>query len=158
VLAVSPCKEDQAALRRILAGANWRLESACSLLEGFFLLARHKPSVVICEHGFPDGDWRLILESARNSDQAPILIVSSRLADNRLWAEVLNLGGYDVLHTPYDPEEVRRVLYNAWVAFENVQRRKNECPYPWSRQPAAQDKIRKQPALELGSLAKAAVG
>jgi hypothetical protein len=39
----------------------------------------------------------------------PKLIVSSRLADHRLWAEVLNLGGFDLLMTPFENEEVLRV-------------------------------------------------
>src|ERR1019366_5350356 len=34
----------------------------------------------------------------------------SRLADERLWAEVLNLGWYDVLATPFDADEVYRVM------------------------------------------------
>ncbi len=44
----------------------------------------------------------------------PNLIVTSRLADEGLWAEVLNLGGYDVLAQPFDAEEVYRVVFLAW--------------------------------------------
>jgi hypothetical protein len=36
--------------------------------------------------------------------------VSSRVADDRLWAEVLNLGGYDLLTNPFAPAEVSRVV------------------------------------------------
>jgi DNA-binding response OmpR family regulator len=36
--------------------------------------------------------------------------VTSRLADERLWAEVLSLGGYDVLMKPFDVSEVYRVI------------------------------------------------
>jgi len=45
----------------------------------------------------------------------PLLIVASRLADERLWAEVLNLGGYDVLLKPFEPAELRRVIGNACI-------------------------------------------
>ena len=48
----------------------------------------------------------------------PNLIVFSRLADERLWAEVLNLGGFDVLMTPFEPEEVLRVDFAAWSRWE----------------------------------------
>jgi hypothetical protein len=41
------------------------------------------------------------------------LVVASRLADERLWAEVLNLGGHDVLAMPFDAHEVRRVMESA---------------------------------------------
>ena len=43
------------------------------------------------------------------------MIVTSRLADDRLWAEVLNLGGYDVLAKPFDASEVARVVGTAWA-------------------------------------------
>jgi hypothetical protein len=40
--------------------------------------------------------------------------VFSRLADESLWAQVLNLGGFDVLMTPFEAEEVLRVTFAAW--------------------------------------------
>ena len=45
----------------------------------------------------------------------PILIVSSRLADECMWAEALNFGAYDVLAKPFDTEEVIRVLSLGWL-------------------------------------------
>jgi len=38
------------------------------------------------------------------------LIVTSRVADARLWAEVLNLGGFDVIAKPFHAPEVLHVL------------------------------------------------
>jgi DNA-binding response OmpR family regulator len=49
----------------------------------------------------------------------PNLIVSSRLADEKLWTEVLDSGGYDVLPTPFDPTEVSRVTTAALAAWKN---------------------------------------
>ena len=47
----------------------------------------------------------------------PNLIVSSPRADERLWAEVLNLGAFDLLMgAPFEPEEVLRVTESAWSA------------------------------------------
>jgi hypothetical protein len=72
---------------------------------------------VICEECLPDGDWKNVLTEL---DKAPVrvtLIVSSRLADERLWAEVLNLGAFDLLRgDPFEPEEVLRVTESAWLA------------------------------------------
>ncbi len=42
--------------------------------------------------------------------EVPPLIVSSCLADDRLWVEVLDLGGYDLLMKPFTPVEVMRVV------------------------------------------------
>jgi DNA-binding response OmpR family regulator len=41
---------------------------------------------------------------------SPLLIVSSRLADERLWAEALNLGAWDVLAKPFVAEETIRIV------------------------------------------------
>ena len=40
----------------------------------------------------------------------PLLIVTSRLADERLWAEALNLGAWDVLAKPFAAEETIRIV------------------------------------------------
>jgi FixJ family two-component response regulator len=42
------------------------------------------------------------------------LIVASRLADERLWAEALNLGAWDVLAKPFNHIEVIRSVKSAW--------------------------------------------
>ena len=44
---------------------------------------------------------------------APPLVVTSRLADDYLWSEVLNLGGWDVLAKPFRQQEVLYVLDSA---------------------------------------------
>jgi len=40
----------------------------------------------------------------------PLLIVTSRHADEYLWAEALNLGAYDVVAKPFDSHELSRVV------------------------------------------------
>jgi hypothetical protein len=42
------------------------------------------------------------------------------VADERLWAEVLNLGGYDVLSTPFAAGEVLRACFLAWQSWRQV--------------------------------------
>jgi len=85
--------------------------------------ARHMHSgharVVVCERDLPDGDWRDVLEIAASMLSPPPVIVTSRLADEYLWAEVLNLGGYDVLAKPLDRQEVGRSLNLAWERWTN---------------------------------------
>jgi FixJ family two-component response regulator len=47
------------------------------------------------------------------------LIVASRLADDHLWAEALNLGAWDVLAKPFDRREVFRSVKSAWQHWHN---------------------------------------
>ncbi len=55
-----------------------------------------------------------MLEHLSTLPDTPLLIVTSRLADDSLWAEALNLGAYDVLAKPFDATEVARVVSMAW--------------------------------------------
>ena len=47
----------------------------------------------------------------------PPLIVADHLGDERLWAEVLNLGCYDLLLKPFEAKEVLRVVSAAWQSW-----------------------------------------
>ena len=38
---------------------------------------------------------------------------TANVGDEALWAELLNLGGYDVLAQPFDQSEVARVITSA---------------------------------------------
>ena len=54
------------------------------------------------------------MEHVNAMPNAPSLIVTSRLADDRLWAEALNLGAWDVLAKPFHVTEVIRSVRSAW--------------------------------------------
>lgn len=79
--------------------------------------SRIPPRVIVCERLLPDGDWRGVLGLALDLPHPPAVIVTCRHADERLWAEVLNLGGYDVLAKPFDEREVVRSLGLAWARW-----------------------------------------
>ena len=74
-------------------------------------------AVVVSAH-VPGWPWKQALADLRRMTQPPQLIVTSRLADDSLWAEVLNVGGYDVLAEPFDANEVERVIASARRHFE----------------------------------------
>jgi DNA-binding NtrC family response regulator len=127
VLLVSARTEDHDSLRGIFDGSRWELHGAWTANEGRKVIQRdHREiPVVICQHSLPDGDWKLMLAGLDRIDVRPSLIVSSRLADDRLWAEVLNLGAFDLLlGAPFEPEEVLRVTESAcWERNKPARRR-----------------------------------
>jgi len=69
--------------------------------------------IILTEAILPDGDWLDALHLAREHVGEIKVIVTDPQADARFWAEVLNLGGYDLLAQPFYEPEVRRILYNA---------------------------------------------
>jgi DNA-binding NtrC family response regulator len=110
VLSISPFAEDHAVLQQILGRARWQVEAADCCEAAFRLLRSHPVSVIVTNDALPDGDWVRVLLHTQTQSRPPKLIVASRHADERLWAEALNLGGYDVLIKPFEAEEVRRVV------------------------------------------------
>ena len=68
---------------------------------------------MICDRDLPDGDWRQLWDLLARDPSPPMFIVTSRLADDALWAEVLNVGGYDLLLKPFRAEEVIRMVHGA---------------------------------------------
>jgi DNA-binding response OmpR family regulator len=74
------------------------------------VIERRRPDLVVCDTEIEgEGSWRDLLEM-RQIDGMLSLIVVSPDPDDRLRAEVLNLGGLGVLARPFRSEEVRRFI------------------------------------------------
>jgi DNA-binding NtrC family response regulator len=69
--------------------------------------------VVLTDTALPDGDWRRVLEIVLRACPNIEVVVCSRLGDYKLWMDVLELGGYDVLIEPYQHEDVKRIVGTA---------------------------------------------
>jgi DNA-binding NtrC family response regulator len=128
VLTVSLGEEDCVCLTRILRDSSWILKEVRSCREALALSLKRPPSVVLTEPRMPDGTWNTLREGLGDLAAPPAMIVVSRLADEHLWAEVLNLGGYDVLAAPFDRSEVLRVLYLAWMSRKREAQRSRALP------------------------------
>jgi DNA-binding response OmpR family regulator len=114
VLAVSPAEEDHTLLARVLEPPEWAGGPPRTCHEASEALQDGEVAVVFCATRLPDGTWRDVQFALAGASIPPRLIVTSRLADESLWADVLDRGGYDVLATPFDPAEVVRVARLAW--------------------------------------------
>jgi DNA-binding response OmpR family regulator len=128
VLAICPGAQDRALMREILGRNCMKLYQAATGREGAEFLWRHLPQVVICEARLPDADWKEVLGQTAQLRDGPRLIVISSQADDSLWAEVLNLGGYDLLPKPLVPEEVARVAGLAWQNWKTERGRQGKQP------------------------------
>jgi CheY-like chemotaxis protein len=123
VLCVSPAKEDHTALEEIFNSSPWsicpdslwKLQPSVTLASAWRALRKHQFPLVLCECDLMPGTWRELLDLLEQLPEPPFLIVTSRVADERLWAEAINLGAYDVLAKPFDRTEVMRVVSMAWI-------------------------------------------
>ena len=102
ILAVSPHLDDRVSLRNALS--HWRCFGTKSRREASLLLREHQVAVVVSDSALCDGTWKDVLADLKSVPNPPRLIVTSDLADECLWAEVLNYGAYDMLAKPFQPD------------------------------------------------------
>ncbi len=121
VLSVSPLAEDYISLRAVFDRSKWNLRKSETLASALPTIRKYEIGVVICERDLSPGTWIDMLEALNLLRVAPPLIVTSRLADDRLWVEALNLGAYDVLAKPFERDEVVRSVSLAWSHWRNQQ-------------------------------------
>jgi|SRR5579872_5982709 len=119
-LLVSPCADDRTVLDRMFRQQNWKLSAVETLGAALTFLSHTTVPLVISERDLPLASWKDLLRKTRDLGQAPLLVVVSRLADEYLWAEVLNLGGHDVLAKPLCESETQRVVRHAFDRWASM--------------------------------------
>jgi DNA-binding NtrC family response regulator len=118
LLGVSSRREDHALLQWIFHDTNWELREARGYREALTILCNDRMPVIVCECCMPDGNWQDVLGQIVVLPNSPRLIVAACEGNERVGAEVLNLGGYDVLARPFDKTEVLRSVSRAWQNWD----------------------------------------
>ena len=114
VLCVSPFEGDHVFLEQAFRNSTLKVQAVRSSREALDVMSSSMVAVVLCEESLPEGDRKGMLADVVSMPDGPVLIVTSRLADDILWAEVLSMGAYDLLMKPFDATEVFRVVSLAW--------------------------------------------
>jgi CheY-like chemotaxis protein len=130
VLCLDPDDADNESLARIFRDAgwsqhtnlDWTLITRSEISLAVSVLQQVCVPVVICEADRSPGTWQQLLDYLSVLPNPPLLIVTSRVADERLWAECLNVGAYDVLAKPFVTSEVIRILSSAFLHWLDAQR------------------------------------
>jgi DNA-binding NtrC family response regulator len=115
IVFVSASAEEARGLRKIAAGRRWLVVNVPDLIGGQAVIDKLRPQLVVCDTEIEGrGSWRDLLKG-QDAHPGFALIVASRHADDALWAEVLNLGGSDVLDEPFVVQEVERVIGSHFI-------------------------------------------
>jgi len=107
---VGEYEQDHLLALEVFRRCGWRLWVTRHRRQAMNYLARHPVQVVLAESNGPRWNWKRVLADLRRLTHPPQLIVTSPVANGSLWAEVLNMGGYDVLARPFRADEVERVV------------------------------------------------
>src|SRR5689334_1988586 len=90
ILHITDVEVNHFSLCSILQQPSWQLRHIRLCREARNILNSHPVSVVLSEAVLADGDWKVLLQETRRLAEPPPLVVASRVADERLWSEVLN--------------------------------------------------------------------
>jgi hypothetical protein len=101
---------DRLLVRQVFQKCGWRLFEAPEKRRAALCLECNPVQVVIAEPDVPNWNWKSMLLDLQQHAHPQQLVVTVPGADKSLWAEVLNLGGYDVLARPLWSEELERVV------------------------------------------------
>lgn len=111
VLAVVLETNDRAQLLRASLERKWNPQFAAGFQEAHAVLREGAVDVVISDSQIgEEHSWRELLYTMHETTEPAALIVADRLADETLWVEVLNEGGFDVLATPFDSSELHHAV------------------------------------------------
>ncbi len=115
--------EDRCGLERILGPCRWNLVWKQTCAGAVEAVRDTAAPIIISDQALADGNWRELWHQLQETSSPPMFILGSRMADESLWAELLNLGGYNLLSIPFDPEEVIRTVHGAlmqWYIAESA--------------------------------------
>lgn len=121
IVAAIAREEDRRELERILAPCRWALIWVRTAPEAVEAVLQTDAPIVISDDSLTEGEWRQLWSQLAANVRPPMFILASRVADDGLWAELLNLGGYNLLSMPFYPEEVIRTVHGALLAWQTKQ-------------------------------------
>jgi DNA-binding NtrC family response regulator len=111
IVIASPWARDREYLRYAVdQHQQLRAIEAASCRDALSALSASDAQLVLCDESFP---WRDLLSYLADAVEPPRVIVVAAAPQASLYAEVLNLGGYDVIAKPFSAKEVELLLARA---------------------------------------------
>ena len=110
VLTINSDQRDCASLQSIIGHTNWTFHGVPDLSHALQFLEKNPAPVLVCCKELPGATWKDVLAAVRRFPNPPEVLVYTVHADDQLWMEVLNSGGYDLLPAPFNSDEVLRLI------------------------------------------------
>jgi len=100
-------------LLTILERNGMETTAAGDLRDAQLKLQEHSYDLLFVDAELAGGPWHRLLPTVVASGKNCEVIVCSRCGDERLWADVLQRGAYDLIAEPFDESEVTRIAHRA---------------------------------------------
>jgi len=130
LLAVIPNDMQFELLRSAIEDVGWEIFRAHSITDGLSTLVNHKINTIVTSCELEDGSWLEMINALQPCRNAPRVLVAWSHADNRLWLDVLEHGGYDLLAIPFDRNEIVRLTSSAFLSWQKNIRGLSSAYFP----------------------------
>ena len=101
-------------MQRFLSESEMDVFSAENVKEAQEKLAGAvKYDLAFVDSELADGSWRDVLQFIVASNIGCEMVVCSRCGDERLWAEVIQCGAFDLVPEPFEKQEILRIIRSA---------------------------------------------
>jgi|ERR1041385_6331385 DNA-binding NtrC family response regulator len=110
ILLASARAEDRRSLAAILDGTPWRLIETDDRAEAVKTLHGIEVPIVLCDRDLPGSPWQETIRTLIAARTNACVILVSNVADQYLWDEVVQRGGFDVLTRPFHKDQVLSML------------------------------------------------
>ena len=120
VVLLTPHPADVEVMTSAFSRTQVRLHHASTVPQALGLLETTQSLVLVVEDEFSDGDWVQMLDLLAVRHPLVAMVVCSQRADERLWAEVINRGAFDLVNRPFYGPELIRILETAHSYALNI--------------------------------------
>lgn len=120
VLVISCAEDDHVRLREILEIAGFHAQSARTAADGCRIMRKTPVPVIVANCDLKNRCWKDVWRAISKlaAYPRPRLIVAADATDEGFWAEVVEVGAYDIIARPFDAKEVLWVVTDAWSQWE----------------------------------------
>ena len=122
VVALIRDHHDRSLLAAIGKGDHLDVHFADTCDEAWNAANRLQSPVVLCTRDVPGMEWRDAVRILASAVPHPCVILTSPVADDYLWKEIVASGGYDLLATPLRDVDASRSIKLALSYWKNTSR------------------------------------
>jgi DNA-binding response OmpR family regulator len=110
VVIATPFTRDREYLRDIVRQSGFSPVEVLTYRDALAAIGIHGPAAIVCDESL---SWRDIIGHLADDSQPPRIVIVTADHDQAVFAEVLNLGAYDVLTKPFSSRETEWVICSA---------------------------------------------
>ncbi|HEX5226745.1 MAG TPA: hypothetical protein VFW44_03510 [Bryobacteraceae bacterium] len=104
----------------VSAGEHLDIRFPETRVEAWDAMTRLSSPVILYDRDWPNAEWRSTVHTFATSEQRPCVIMTSRVADEYLWQELIRWGGHDLVAKPLRADDVARALKLALSYWRNA--------------------------------------